>query len=387
MKLYLDLLRLPGVVRLMSSALVGRFQYGLMSVSFLLFFYDKYGSYAIASLALGAETIGVGISGPWLGRQLVNWGPRRVVSICSVLAGCLVTFLILVDLPAWLGILLALLIGLSTPPVQQTARLLFEPLAGEKNLKTIFTFDAISQELIWVFGPVVATLLAATINPSASMWAIVITGQIGVFWFITHPKFKALKLDRHEQRIGGVLKNSKFILILLLGLLLIGGFAGVEIGTIGAVDRTAAGLALAMFSVGSIIGGLAFGHRAKTQWALSKYAAVVVFGYSLSLVMPSNPWWLAFCWTIAGLGVAPMLGLLSLLISKLLSPSAAAEGYGWMGTGQLVGYSAAAAVCGLALDFSGASLTFTIGVILGAVTVLVAILARNALPSPESKQA
>lgn len=384
MKTYLDLLKTPGVLRLMSSALLGRFQYGLMSVGFLLFFYDKYHSYAVASVALGAETIGVGISGPWLGRQLVNWGPRRVVVLCSLTAGTLLTILILTPMNMYLGVVMALVIGITTPPVQQTARLLFQPLAGEAKLKTLFSFDAISQELIWVFGPVVATLLAAKVSPAAPMWAIVITGQIGIFWFATHPKFKSVVFERHDEKIGGILKNSRFLLVLLLGFLLIASFSGIEIGTIGAVDRAPAGIALAMFSVGSIIGGLAFGHRSKTKWALSKFAAIVVIGYSLALFMPDNAWWLGFCWTVAGLGVAPMLGLLSLLISKLLSSSAAAEGYGWMGTGQLVGYSAAAAASGFALDLVGAPLSFGIAIILGAVTVLVAVVARNALPKIES---
>ncbi|MFM6980862.1 MAG: hypothetical protein ACKOWE_05610, partial [Micrococcales bacterium] len=107
------------------------------------------------------------------------------------------------------------------------------------------------------------------------------------------------------------------------------------------------------------------------------------FGYSLSLFNPSNAIWLGICWLVAGVGVAPMLGTLSHLISVALAPNQAAEAYGWMGTGQLVGYSAAAAICGFALDFSGITLTFAVAIILGLATVLAAIMSRNSLPKPE----
>lgn len=385
MKSYIELLKLPGVTRLMSSQLVGRFQYGLVSVAFLLFFHDKFDSYAVASIALAAETIGVGISSPILGRKFASWGIRKTILLCVLATALLQVLIITVEMDAWVAVALSGVMGFATPPLQQASRTTYDDLVGQKHIKTMFSFDAISQEAIWIIGPVLATVLFTQVSPAAPIWAMCFFNLFGGLWFLTHPAVKRVTLEQHEEKLGRVLKHSSLRWMMTLGALLVAGFSGVEIGTVGAVDAASAGLALAMFSIGSVIGGIAFGHKAHSKWAILKFAAIVVFGYSLVLISPANAIWLGFCWLVAGAGVAPMLGTLSHLISISLPPNQAAEAYGWMGTGQLIGYSAAASVCGFALEFGGATLTFIVAIILGLATVLAALASRNLLPVPDGK--
>ena len=307
MRIYLDLLRLKGVARVMGSQLLARFPWGLVSLGFVIFFYSKFHSYAIAGIALGAQTVGFAVSGPLLGRKLVGWGIRPTLLIGASLASALMLAEVLLDLPAWLAVVFAALIGAVSPPVQSASRLTFPILVGEDKVSVLFAFDAISQEIIWVVGPVLATFLAALISPAAPLVAMAVFLMAGTIWFIRNPELDQIKVEEPEHRMGGVLKYPALLWVMAIGTLLVAGFSGVEIGTVGSLPKTAAGFAIGALSVGSIAGGIWFGHRTSSKFAMATFTSIMLLGYLLALVMPSNPWWLGFCWLIAGMGVARSL--------------------------------------------------------------------------------
>ena len=61
MATYMQVLSRPGVLRVVSSQLFARFPFGLMSLAFVLHIQQISGSYALAGLALGLETVGVAV--------------------------------------------------------------------------------------------------------------------------------------------------------------------------------------------------------------------------------------------------------------------------------------------------------------------------------------
>ena len=58
----------------------------------------------------------------------------------------------------------------------------------------------------------------------------------------------------------------------------------------------------------------------------------------------------------------------------------ASEAYGWVGTGQLVGYSAGAAIAGIAIDTVSPVAALAISVVLGIGAVIVALLTLGITP-------
>ena len=83
---------------------------------------------------------------------------------------------------------------------------------------------------------------------------------------------------------------------------------------------------------------------------------------------------------IAGLGVAPALGVLGAIIGVKIKTADASEAYGWVGTGQLVGYSAGAAIAGIAIDTVSPVAALAISVVLGIGAVIVALLTLGITP-------
>ncbi|MFM6963027.1 MAG: MFS transporter, partial [Micrococcales bacterium] len=57
---YRELFKSPGFTRVISTQLLARFPFGMMSLGLVMHIQHLYGNYTIAGLSLGAETVGAG---------------------------------------------------------------------------------------------------------------------------------------------------------------------------------------------------------------------------------------------------------------------------------------------------------------------------------------
>jgi MFS family permease len=385
MSSYGALFRSPGFLRVISSQLYARFPFGMMTLAFVLHIEHVHNSYAVAGLALGADTIGAAVSGPVLGRLLSKFGTTRVLVTSATIGAAAMLGIALLNASPVGMIALALVVGLTSPPIQTAARTIYPSLVKKKDLNAVYSLDATSQELIWVIGPVLATVLAAQIN---TMFVVVLMAAVqisGVIWFCSNKEVSQAVIPSPERKMGGVLTNKIVLTTAVLGLLLIGGFSGVEVGTVAVVSHDLAGLVIGALSLGSIVGGVFLGNRVKSRWSLTWLLTLVLAGYALIWIAPTNGVWLAICLFIAGVGVAPSLGILGTAIAGNLKPGDAAEANGWASTGQLMGYSAGAALSGIAIDSVSESSAFLVSLVFGVGAVLVAVMAVDIM-SPVRKQ-
>ncbi len=83
MATYSEIIKKPAVIRVVSSQLAARFPFGMMTLVFVLHIQGMTGSYAIAGLAVGLQTLGVAIAGPMLGRWMTTFGVRRMLLISA----------------------------------------------------------------------------------------------------------------------------------------------------------------------------------------------------------------------------------------------------------------------------------------------------------------
>jgi MFS family permease len=379
---YSALLKVPGVARVVASQLVARFPFGMMSLAFVMHIEHVHNSYAIAGFALGAETLGAAVSGPFLSRKIGAWGVKRVILTAALISGIAMLAIGLFDSSALVMILLAMLVGLSSPPIQAAVRTIYPTLVQKKQLPTLFSMDATAQELIWVVGPVLATLLAAQVSTG---FAVLVMGGLQIFGailFLSNKEVSTLVIPKSTRRMGGVLKSKLVLANVVIGLLLVGSFSGVEVGSVAILDNKAlAGAVIAALSVGSILGGVFLGPRARSRWALSKFLVIILIGYSLVFISPTDPLWMAFCFFIAGIGIAPALGVLGAIVATSLKMSDTTEAYGWIGTGQLMGFAAGAALAGIAIETVSPESSLLIALIFGGATLLVALMTVAITPA------
>jgi MFS family permease len=131
---------------------------------------------------------------------------------------------------------------------------------------------------------------------------------------------------------------------------------------------------LAIWSIGSLVGGLALGNIPVGPWALARRMVLVAVGIGIATAAVGNFWTLSVALLIAGIGIAPALGVMSAIVASSVRFSETAEAYGWVGTGQLIGAAAGSAVAGFFIDGNGAVGGFVVATVLAALGALVGIL-------------
>lgn len=375
------MMRNPGVTRIMGSQLIARFAFGMMSLGFVIYISKAYDSYTLAGVALGAETVGAAISGPVLSRLIGRIGVRNLIGLTTALTSTLLLVLALIRLSDPLVVVVGLLIGLTSPPIQASVRSIYPHLVPQSQQQRLFSLDASLQELIWIFGPVLATGVAAAVAPFAVMVVMAVVQLLGSFLFLINPEVATTQIPRSSAGLGRVLKNKAILGLMVISALLIGSFSGVEVGTVGILDTGTAGLVISVFSIGSLVGGFVIGPRAKNANWLTGFNLMILGGYALSLLNPANPWWLALCWFLSGLGIAPALGLTAMLVSVALKQGDAAEAYGWIMSGQLAGYSIGAAIAGYFIDNFGTTSGLLVASLFQVGTIVACLIWLPSMPS------
>ncbi|SFS17886.1 Predicted arabinose efflux permease, MFS family [Microbacterium sp. cf046] len=351
---YRDLLRTPGVARIMAAQLTARFPNGMTSLAILLHIQYVTGSYGAAGLVLGATSVGQAIAGPVTSRWMGAWGMRRVLTTTLVICACAITAIALVESVVPVYMVLGLIAGLSTPPVQSAVRTIYPKMVNSRQLTPLFSFDASLQEVIWIVAPVVITLVATQIGTVQALLLIVVILISGGAWFILSPEVGRVRIPRSRRSLGKVLAKPQVLLATVIGFLLIGACAAVEAGVVAtfAHGGLEAGIVLAIFSIGSLAGGLSFGHIPIGRWAMARRLAIIAVGLSLT-VFSLNIFWIGGTLFLAGIGIAPALAVLFAMTSASVKFSETAEAYGWIGTGQLIGAAAGSAVAGFLIDGVG----------------------------------
>jgi len=376
------LLKVPGVLRIVLSQLYARLPGGMLSLGLIIYVERITESYAIAGITVGAATLGISVAGPALSRWMAIFGIRTVLGVTSLLNVIAVISMAFIPAEAAWLVLLGLLIGLTQPPIQTAARTIYPRLTPKKLLGRLFSLDATAQEIIWVVGPVVITLIAAQFGSLPILITIATIQATGSLWFIWNKEVGLTKIPRTTDAYGKVLKNRIVSIMTFMGLLFIGSFAGLEVGAVAMFDEAIAGLLIAVFSIGSVLGGVLLGGRTNSKYSLSILIGVVLMGFAMILIFPANPYWVGFSLFIAGIGVAPTLGIMALTISGGTKPNEIAEAYGWQTTGQLVGISIGSALAGIAVDIIGPVAAFAVSVFFGIGTLMAALVAIRYLPAP-----
>ena len=354
MGIYRDLARTPGVFRILLSQLTARFPFGMLSITILLHIQLIYGNYTSAGIILAAESIGQAIAGPFISRLMGRLGMRRVLFATTAICSALLLLVALTKFPLVWVTVIAFFIGITTPPITSAVRTIYPKLVEGKQISALFSLDASAQEIIWIIGPVVAVFVSVQIG---TVWGLLLAAAFmfgGGLWFILSPELGRVAIPPARGRLGAVLRRPTVIIATVVNFFFVASFAALEAGIVGAFGHEGieSGIILAIFSAGSILGGLLIGHRDITPWSLTIRAVIVLAGTAACLVS-LDAVWLSVMLFIGGFGVAPMFAALFTTVSSTVRFSETAEAYAWLGTGMLVGVALGSAVAGVAIDASG----------------------------------
>lgn len=385
---YGDLLRTPGVARIISAQLTARLPSGMLSLAFLIHIEGIFDSYAAAGLVLAATSVGQAVAGPLTSRWMGALGMRPVLIVTLVVCATGMLLIAFVIMPIWLYMLVALVTGLSTPPIQPAVRTIYPKMVTSRQLTPLFALDASAQEIIWIMGPVMTVLLATQVSSVVAIAVAAVFLIGGGIWFIACPEVGKVRIPRSRRRIGVVLRNRAVLLSTITGFLLIGSAASIEVGVVAVFgdEGAEAGILFGIWAIASLVGGLSMGHLPIGPWALARRMGILFVGMAAA-PFALEFWWLAFALVIAGIGIAPALAVMFAIVSASVKFSETAEAYGWLGTGQLIGAAFGSAVAGFLIDEIGPLGGFYTAVGFAAVGVVVAVVFRGWHPDLRGRDA
>ena len=388
MKNYANLLKTRGVARIISAQLAARLPSGMISLAYLLHIERTFESYGLAGLVLAATSLGQALAGPLTSRWMGRWAMRPVITLTIVVSAISMAGIAFLDMSIGGYIAVGFLGGLATPPIQPAVRTIYPTMVNSKQLTPLFSLDASAQEIIWIAGPVVTTFIATQISTT---WAIVVAGVFligGGIWFLSCRELGTVTIPPSRNKMGVVLKKPPVLLATVVGFLLIGAAAAVEVAVVSVFghEGSQAGIILSIWAIGSIIGGLALGGVPIGPSALATRMAVVFVGIALAGII-LDFWWIAGALLIAGAGIAPALAVMFAIVSASVKFSDTAEAYGWMGSGQLIGAALGSAIAGFAIDGWGSVGGFIAASAFALVGLVVATLFRSAHPDLRGRDA
>ncbi|SDY91257.1 MFS transporter [Tessaracoccus flavus] len=386
MRHFAELVRQPGLARVLGTQLAARFPAGMYSLGLLIHVEHAKGNYTAAGMVLAAFSVGMAVAGPIVSRQLSRFGTTFVLLLTLALScAAFVGVALFPGLPLPAVMAMAAVGGAAMPPVIPTVRTLYPRLSPRNLLTALFSLDAALQEIIWVIGPVLITVLVAVFGSTTALLVVVAIQVAGGLVFALDPLVRQLRIPAATRKFGRVLSSPSVVLMVVVSLLMIGSFAAVEAAVVASFGEGSinAGIVLAISAVGSLLGGLAAGNRPIGRWSLALRLVIIVGGFGIAAVS-SGFWGLAVALFVAGLGIAPALAAVSNIIAGSVSFAETAEAYGWIGTGQLLGASIGSATAGIAIDAAGGTGGIYVAAGIAVLAFVTALVFRTAQPDPSA---
>lgn len=183
MRMYRELLALPGARSSVVGGFLGRLPMGMRALGCLLMVSATTGSYARAGVVAAAMTVSQAVAGPVLGRAADRYGQRRVLLLALAAHTVALSTLMLLAVarqPLWALVPAAVASGLSGLPLGPLVRARWSALVGStQRLPAAYALESVLDELVYLIGPVLVTALAVTVFPAAGLLGSLVLLTVG----------------------------------------------------------------------------------------------------------------------------------------------------------------------------------------------------------------
>jgi MFS family permease len=380
---YATLLERPELRRAIVASVIGRLPIGILGLAILLATQASSGSFGLAGAVAACYLAGLAGMAPVLGRVIDRTGPARTLLVCAfVFPATLVTLVAALRFgaPLWTAFVLAALAGATFPPITVCLRtFLRQRLLEEVQLAAAYSLESVLIEFIFIIGPMLVALFVAYAVASTAVLFAATCGLAGTLLFLRSPVLAQWRIEeRKPASLFGPLAVRGFVPLLAVILAYSGSFGLLEIGvTAYALESgrpALAGLILGLMSVGSAVGGLAYGSRSWRLPLARQFALMLsIMGIGIALLaLIANVFLFAALGIAAGVVMAPALIIQSMLVARTAPPQYATEAFTWSASCLLTGVGLGLAAGGLLLERVTSWAVFTAA---GAVALLAALLA------------
>ncbi|MFM8921466.1 MAG: MFS transporter [Candidatus Nanopelagicaceae bacterium] len=370
---YRSIFAIKGAVRFSIAGFVARMHLSMDRLALLLIVIHETGSYALAGLMVATASVVITISQPYWSRAADNFGQGRVLYINTILRFFGFSIFILLvhfQFPIWSWFLSIIFAELNTISAGGLVRRRWIYVLPDHSLKTTaYSFEALVDEIIFVFGPLIATFLSTSIAPEAGLIASMIFVVIGQP-ALARQRATEPPVNPNQIRSEVSIIKRKSAQAIILPIFFVGAYFGsigiCVVAFMNSINKPGlTGPILAIWALGSAAAALANG---TIKWRLTHGQLFIYFLLFLSLtslgfIFADTAIELAIVLFLNGLGIAPLLVTAFAVMEDEVSPDELTEAMTWVITGTPTGGAIGSAVAGQVIDNFGTTQGFYIPVL------------------------
>jgi MFS family permease len=383
---YRTLLRAPGAAAFFLTAAAGRVGIAMTSLGIVWLVHARTGSYATAGLVTGGFAVAEAVAGPQLARLADRFGQTRVLPpVLLAHAAAVATLLALVaaGTPDWLMAVGGVLAGATIPQLGALSAARWTALLRDERaaaLPTAFALESLANELAYLAGPALVSILGASGYPAAgTVLAAILVVAGGLCFAAQRPTAPPASGADGRHRTSRSLLRPGFVVLVGVNLAIGGFFGAMQISvTAFAVEHGAADAAAVLFaasSCASLLAGSLYGLR---QWQTAPQVQLAVAAAALAagclpLLAAGSPVVLGFDVALTGLAIPPILVLCSVLAETAAHRAVLTEAFAWLNSASAAGSASAAAAAGWAVSAFGAHAGFAVAAMASGVMAALAV--------------
>jgi len=392
---FAEVLSRPGALRMSAAGFIGRMPMSMFGLGTLLLIASFTGRYGVAGLVAAAGSVGYAVCAPQAARLADRFGQARVLRPQAAFFAA--TTIALIGCAQWRAPTWALLIsgglaGASMPTLGSMVRARWSTMLGDSPLlHSAFSLESVADELIFVIGPALVTVLATEVYPASGVAVAMTACVIGTLLLAAQratepppgratesppdrpaePPSRAARAQSspgraaeppsRAARAGRIRLPAPGLATLAPVYFFLGAmFATIDLSTVDFAQehghKPLAGFILGCYAAGSAVGGIWYGSRTWRAPVHQRFAVtlcLVVAGTATFWAMPGLAV-LAVVIFFCGFAISPTLIAGFSLIDGQAAAGRRTEGLTWLTSAISVGVAAGSAVAGHLVDLGGA---------------------------------